>query len=434
MIDAILDRLTRLHPKVIDLSLDRVLGLLDRLGRPQDRLAPVIHVAGTNGKGSTVATLRALFEAAGMRTHVYTSPHLVRFAERIRVAGRLPTDPELSALLEEVEAANDGRPVTFFEITTAAAFLAFARAPAEVCILETGLGGRLDASNVVERPALTVITPIAMDHESFLGDSIEAIAAEKAGILKRGVACVTAEQDERAARVLAVHAAGLGAPLIREGVDFEARPAPDGGLLYRGPSGERRLPAPNLAGDFQYRNAGLALAAVEHLSRGGAAAPFAAYPDEALARGLRSIRWPARLQRLNHGPLVDLLPSGWELWLDGGHNPHAAAAIARHAAGWADRPLLAVFGILSTKDLDGYLGPLAARFAALRAVDIPGEAASLPAGDGAAAAARHGCPDARPAVSVAEAVRELTAGRAEPARILICGSLYLAGAVLADNS
>jgi dihydrofolate synthase/folylpolyglutamate synthase len=434
MIDAILDRLTRLHPKVIDLSLDRVLGLLDRLGRPQDRLAPVIHVAGTNGKGSTVATLRALFEAAGMRAHVYTSPHLVRFAERIRIAGRLPGDPELLALLEEVEDANGGRPVTFFEITTAAAFLAFARAPAEVCILETGLGGRLDATNVVESPALTVITPIAMDHESFLGDSIGAIAAEKAGILKRGVACVTAEQDERAAGVLAARAAELGAPLIGEGVDFTSRMEAGGGLLYRGRFGERHLPAPNLAGVFQYRNAGLALAAVEHLSRGGPAAPFAAYPDEALGQGLRSIQWPARLQRLTGGPLVDLLPPGWELWLDGGHNPHAAAAIARHAEGWGDRPLLAVFGILSTKDVDGYLEPLAGRFAALRAVAIPGEAAALAAGDGAAAAARHGCPDAAPAASVAEAVRRLAAEHAGPARILICGSLYLAGTVLAENS
>ncbi|ARJ66816.1 bifunctional folylpolyglutamate synthase/dihydrofolate synthase [Magnetospirillum sp. ME-1] len=433
MIDSILDRLTRLHPKVIDLSLERVARLLEALGNPQDRLPPVIHVAGTNGKGSTVATLRALFEAAGMRAHVYTSPHLVRFAERIRVAGTLPTDPELLALLEEVEAANAGNPVTFFEITTAAAFLAFARTPAEVCILETGLGGRLDATNVVERPALTIITPIAMDHESFLGGRIEAIAAEKAGIMKRGVACVVAKQGRKAAKVLDARSLELGVPLIKEGEHFFARTSPDGGLVYRGPSVEWCLPAPALAGAFQYRNAALALAAVERLSRTAPVPVFPDFPEGALGLGLRSVEWPARLQRLTKGPLVDMLPGGWELWLDGGHNPHAAEAIAQHARSWRDKPLMAVFGILSTKDVDGYLEPLAARFHSLRAVAIPGEAATLAAEDAAAAATRHFCLDARPSASVAAAIAELTASGPGPARILICGSLYLAGTVLAEN-
>ncbi|WP_096703125.1 folylpolyglutamate synthase/dihydrofolate synthase family protein [Magnetospirillum sp. 15-1] len=434
MIDSILDRLTRLHPKVIDLSLDRVLRLLDALGSPQEKLPPVIHVAGTNGKGSTVATLRALFEAAEMRAHVYTSPHLVRFAERIRVAGSLPTDPELLALLEEVEAANAGRPITFFEITTAAAFLAFAKTPAEVCILETGLGGRLDATNVVERPALTVITPIAMDHESFLGGRIEAIAAEKAGIMKRGIACVVAKQGRKAAKVLEARSSELGVPLIREGEHFFARTASDGGLVYRGPSVEWSLPAPALAGAFQYRNTALALACIERLSRTEPVPTFPDFPPSALGPGIRSVTWPARLQHLTNGPLVDMLPEGWELWLDGGHNPHAAEALAQHTRSWRDKPLMAVFGILSTKDVDGYLEPLAARFHTLRAVAIPGEAAALPAEDGAAAATRHFCLDAKPSPSVEAAVADLIAAGTGPARILICGSLYLAGTVLSDNS
>ena len=267
MIDAVLDRLTRLHPKVIDLSLDRVLRLLDALGNPQDKLPPVIHVAGTNGKGSTVATMRALFEAAGMRTHVYTSPHLVRFAERIRIAGALPDDAALLALLEEVEAANAGAPITFFEVTTAAAFLAFARTPAEVCILETGLGGRLDATNVVQHPALTILTPIAMDHQQFLGGRIEAIAAEKAGIMKRGVPCVLAKQGRKVIKVLEARSGELGVPLIQEGTDFFVRTNRDGGLHYRGQSVEWTLPSPVLAGAFQARNTALALAGLERLTQ-----------------------------------------------------------------------------------------------------------------------------------------------------------------------
>ncbi|MGE5517240.1 MAG: bifunctional folylpolyglutamate synthase/dihydrofolate synthase [Bacteroidota bacterium] len=426
MIDAVLDRLTRLHPKVIDLSLDRVCALLDKLGRPQDALPPVVHVAGTNGKGSTVATLRALAEAAGLRVHVYTSPHLVRFAERVRVAGRVLDDAELLALLEEVERVNGGEPITFFEVTTAAAFLAFSRTPADLVILETGLGGRLDATNVVARPALTVITPIAMDHESFLGDTLAAIAGEKAGILKPGVPCVVAEQLPEAQAVITARAATLGAPLLREGPDFRGRKGADGALLF----GALTLPAPNLAGDFQYRNAGLALAAAHRLSADGVLPRLS---PELLARGLTTIQWPARLQRLTRGPLVDLLPAGWELWLDGGHNPHAAHAIAAHAEGWRDRPLVAVFGMLNNKDVDGYFAPLAPRFASLRAVAIPGEANTLSAEAGAEAARRHGCADATAADSVDAALRDLIHAPG-PARVLICGSLYLAGVVLAQNA
>ncbi len=433
MIDAVLDRLTRLHPKVIDLSLDRVLRLLEALGNPQAKLPPVIHVAGTNGKGSTVATLRAMAEAAGMRAHVYTSPHLVRFAERIRIAGTLPSDVQLLTLLEEVEAANAGNPITFFEITTAAAFLAFSRSPAEICILETGLGGRLDATNVVERPALTILTPIAMDHQNFLGGRIEAIAAEKAGIMKRGVACVVAKQNRKVVKVLEARSSELGVPLFLEGADFFVRTNPDGGLIYRGKTVEWTLPAPVLAGSFQARNTALALAAMERLSRIETPPVFPDFPEGALALGIRSVEWPARLQHLTCGPLVDLLPPGWELWLDGGHNPHAAEALAQHTRTWRDKPLGGVFGILSTKDVDGYLEPLAARFHTLRSVAIPGEAATLSAADAACAATRHFCLDAKPADNVEEAIKQLIDVVPGPARILICGSLYLAGTILSNH-
>ncbi|CDK98959.1 putative folC bifunctional folylpolyglutamate synthase and dihydrofolate synthase, containing Mur ligase domain [Magnetospirillum gryphiswaldense MSR-1 v2] len=434
MIDAVLERLTRLHPKVIDLSLDRVLTLLDKLGHPQTRLPPVIHVAGTNGKGSTVAFLRAFAEAAGLRTHVYTSPHLVRFAERIRVAGQIIDDASLLALLEEIEQVNASDPITFFEITTAAAFLAFSRTPADLVILETGLGGRLDATNVVERPALTVITPIAMDHESFLGGRIEAIAAEKAGIMKRGIACIVADQGRKVAKVLEARSLEMGVPLLKEGNDFFARATPDGGTLYKGVSLELTLPAPGLTGSFQMRNAGLALAALERLSRGEKPPVLAEIPPAAFALGMKSVEWPARLQRLTKGPLVEMLPAGWELYLDGGHNPHAAEAIARHARSWRDMPLMGVFGILANKDIDGYMGHMATRFHSLRTVTIPGEPSALPAEAAAACATKHFCMDAKAVTSVEAALRDLVGGHAGPARVLICGSLYLAGTVLADNS
>lgn len=433
MIDAVLERLTRLHPKVIDLSLDRVLTLLDKLGHPQLRMAPVVHVAGTNGKGSTIAFLRAFCEAAGLRVHVYTSPHLVRFAERIRVAGQIIDEAALLALLEEIEQVNGGDPITFFEITSAAAFLAFSRIPADVVILETGLGGRLDATNVVERPALTVLTPIAMDHESFLGGRIEAIAAEKAGIMKRGVACVLADQGRKVTKVLEARSLEMGVPLIRQGKDFFLRATPDGTCVYKGPKAQWDLPAPGLEGAFQMRNAALALAVVERLSLGEKPPVLPEIPAAALALGMKTVQWPARLQRLKTGPLVAALPPDWEIHLDGGHNPHAAEALARHTRSWRDKPLLGIFGILGNKDIDGYMEHMAARFHALRCVTIEGEPASLSAADAAACATKHFCMDAQAADSVSAALDQLIASHDGPARVLICGSLYLAGQVLGQN-
>jgi dihydrofolate synthase / folylpolyglutamate synthase len=387
-------------------------------------LPPVIHVAGTNGKGSVVAFLRAFLEAAGYRTHVYTSPHLVKFNERIRLAGAIVDDQSLTDLLEECEEAQSDEPITFFEITTAAAFLAFVRTPADVVLLETGLGGRLDATSVVDRPALNVLTPVSIDHQQFLGDTIEEIAFEKAGILRPGVPCVSAAQIAPAARVIAEQAAAVGSPLVREGVDWFVR-GEGATLSFEDKSGARKLPLPALAGSHQIRNGGLAVACIDYLH------DFTV-PDAAIARGFETVEWPARLQRLTRGPLARRLPGGWELWLDGGHNAAAGEMLAEQARKWRDRPLHLIFGMLNSKDPKAFLAPLAQSAASLRTVTIPGESASLTAAETAAAGTTLFA-DAAPAAGVDEALAALTANAAGPARVLICGSLYLAGSVLAEN-
>ncbi|HJU14893.1 MAG TPA: folylpolyglutamate synthase/dihydrofolate synthase family protein [Stellaceae bacterium] len=421
--DRVLERLMRLHPKRIDLSLGRVERLLAALGNPQDRLPPVVHVAGTNGKGSVVATLRACLEAGGRRVHAYTSPHLVRFHERIRLAGALIEEEALTALLEECEHANGEAPITFFEITTAAAFLAFARIPADVVLLETGLGGRLDATNLVRRPAATAITPISFDHQAFLGNTIAAIAGEKAGILKPGAPAVIAPQPAEAEAVIADRAAAIGAPLYRWGRDWHATAA-NGGMRYEGRRWALDLPRPSLLGAHQIVNAGTAIACLERV----ADLPVSA---AAIAEGLRRIEWPARLQRLVRGPLVDRMP-GWELWLDGGHNPGCGEVLAAVAADWRDRPLDLVAGMLNTKDATGFFRPLAPYARSLQAVTIPGEENALPA-ETIAAAARAAGIAAETAPSLAAALAGI-AQKSESGRVLICGSLHLAGVVLADNS
>ncbi len=388
----------------------------------------MVHVAGTNGKGSTIAYMRAGLEAAGYRVHVYTSPHLTRFHERIRLAGRLIDEPALAALLAECERANAGEPITFFEVTTAAAFLAFARAPADVLLLECGLGGRLDATNVLARPALTVITPISIDHTQYLGEGLATIAGEKAGVLKTGVTAVIGPQAPEAAAVIAAAAEARGVPLIRHGDDFDAR-AEDGGLVYAARDGtERRLPLPALPGPYQIDNAAVALAALDALAASGFG-----LDDAARAAALSAVQWPARLQRLRRGPLVARLPAGWELWLDSGHNPAAGAALAEAIAAWDDRPTGLVVGMLETKDSEGFLAPLAGHVGAVGCVAIPGEAASRTAEDLAAAARAAGL-DAAPCPSVEAALDHLAAAFPErPGRALICGSIYLAGRLLAEN-
>jgi dihydrofolate synthase/folylpolyglutamate synthase len=428
MCDVILERLKSLHPKIIDLALDRIRELLATLGHPERSLPPVVHVAGTNGKGSTVALLRAFIEAAGLTAHVYTSPHLVRFAERIRVAGQIIGEDELASLLGECEAKNAGRQITFFEITTAAAFLAFARRPADVCLLETGMGGQFDATNVIEHPAVTVLTPISFDHQGFLGETLTAIAGEKAGILKPGVPCVSARQQPEALAVIGARAASLDAPLFVGGRDWTVEKTAEG-LRFSVGGSHLKLPAPALLGSHQIHNAGVAIAAARVLDGVLAGRPLT---EAVLARGLAQVSWPARLQRLTRGPLAGLLPEGWQLWLDGGHNPSAGAALALFAEEhWGDRPFDLVVGMLNTKDVGGFLVPLARRARRLRAVGIPGEANALSAEQVATIATARGIAS-RTADSVAAAIADL-AGGAGPARILICGSLYLAGVVLAEN-
>ena len=424
--DAILDRLTALHPKIIDLSLGRIERLLAALGNPHEKLPPVVHVAGTNGKGSVIATLRAILEAAGYKAHVYTSPHLVRFNERIRLAGDLISDDALNAALEECEAANAGEPITFFEITTAAAFLAFSRTPADIVLLETGLGGRLDATNVIAKPTLTVLTSVSLDHHQYLGGRLKDVMGEKAGILKTGVPCVVASQQRESLKILKPTAKKVGAPLILEGEDFFARTDKDGMVFERADDGGGMvLPAPALVGTHQIRNAGLAIACAERLDGFN-------IPGSALAKGLRTVDWPGRLQHLTQGPLVDMLPDGWELWLDGGHNVGAAKVITAQTRAWRDKPTYLVFGMLDGKDPEAYLKALKGRVKAMRTVTIPDQASAMTANQ-LAGIAENFVLETSPSDSIDYAVRGLGVSSPGPARILIAGSLYLAGHVLAEN-
>jgi dihydrofolate synthase / folylpolyglutamate synthase len=421
--DRVLERLGRLHPKLIDLSLDRIERLLAALGNPQEKLPPVIHVAGTNGKGSTIATLRACLEAGGYRVHAYTSPHLVRFHERIRLAGRLIEEEALIAVLEECERTNAGEAITFFEVTNAAAFLAFSRVPADVVLLEVGVGGRLDATNVVRRPAVTAITPISLDHQALLGDTIEKIAAEKAGILKPEVPAVVGPQPDEAEAVIEARAIALGAPLSRWQHEWHCK-AEGEGIRFTGQHWRVDLPRPSLAGAHQIVNAGVAIACLEQLCN----LPLA---PGALAAGLRQIDWPARLQRLTRGPLVEMMAPSWELWLDGGHNPGAGEILGEFVAAWRDRPLYLIVGMLNTKDAAGFIRPLAKHAREVAAVTIPGEQNPLLA-EAIATAARSVGLTAATFASTDAALRDFVS-RPEPARVLICGSLHFAGTVLAAN-
>ncbi|MCE8527478.1 bifunctional folylpolyglutamate synthase/dihydrofolate synthase [Ruegeria pomeroyi] len=417
--DLILQRMMALHPKIIDLTLDRVWRLLAALVNPQDRLPPVIHIAGTNGKGSTQAMIRAGIEGAGLIAHAYTSPHLARFHERIRVAGELISEPDLVAVLDKCYAANGGETITYFEITTCAALLAFARRPADYTLLEVGLGGRLDATNVIARPALSIITPISMDHEQYLGDSLAKIAGEKAGIIKRGVPVVVGPQPDEVLEVIEATAARLGAPVLAHGQHWHVRQERDR-LVFEDETGLCDLPLPNLLGAHQIENAGAALAALRHLNLGEAAC------EAAVTRA----HWPARMQRLKTGPLVQSAPQA-ELWLDGGHNPAAGIALAALLASRPGRPTHLICGMLNTKDVTGYLRPLSAQAGSLTAVSIPGEANTLSAEQTAAAAQSVGL-TASTAPDVATALARIVA--VEPdARVLICGSLYLAGNILREN-
>ena len=417
--DAVLARMMALHPKIIDLTLDRVWRLLDALGNPQNDLPPVIHIAGTNGKGSTQAMIRAGLEAAGKRVHAYTSPHLARFHERIRLAGTLIDEQVLTDVLDECYAANGGGNITYFEITTCAALLAFARTPADYTLLEVGLGGRLDATNVISDPALTIITPVSIDHEQFLGDTLAKIAGEKAGIIKRGVPCIVGPQSEDALDVIENTAQRLGAPLLAYGQQWHIEPEA-GRMAFQDETGLLDLPLPVLPGAHQIQNAGSALMALRHLGFG----------EGACEAAVTQANWPARMQRLKTGPLVTQA-AGAELWLDGGHNPAAGQALAAVLAGLPDRPTHLICGMLNTKDVTGYLAPLARHASSLTAVSIPGEAATLSA-DQTAQAARSTGMTAHTADNVSAALGRIL-DETPDARVLICGSLYLAGTILQEN-
>ena len=418
--DVILARMMSLHPKIIDLTLDRMWRLLAALGHPERNLPPVIHIAGTNGKGSTLAMLRAGLEAAGNRVHAYTSPHLVRFHERIYLAGAYIAESDLAALLDECEAANGGVPITYFEITTVAAILGFARTPADWLLLEVGLGGRLDATNVIDRPALTVITPVSYDHQQYLGETLPEIAGEKAGIIKRGVRCVVGPQEDSALAVIEAQAARLGAPLLVHGQHWNAWEE-RGRLVFQDENGLLDLPLPNLPGPHQIPNAGGVLAALRILGQNEAACEAA----------VTQARWPARMQRLRDGAFARAAPRA-EIWLDGGHNPAAGVAIAATLAQMPPRRTHVICGMLNTKDVRGFLAPLVPHAARLHAVAIPNAMATLPAEATLAAALAVGL-DARLGGDVATALAAIVADEPD-ARVLICGSLYLAGEVLREDA
>ena len=431
-IDSIVARLTALHPKRIDLSLDRMQRLLAVLDHPEKKLPPVIHVAGTNGKGSTIAFLRAILEAAGKRVHAYTSPHLVRFNERFRIAGagegRFVSNGELISTMEECEHANTGAPITVFEITTAVGLMLFSRHPADVVLMEVGLGGRLDATNVIHDPLATIITPISVDHTDFLGDTLGKIAAEKAGIFKHGTPAIVAAQPRDALLVIERQAARVGAPLKIAGEDWTATEE-RGRLVYQDEAGLLDLPAPKLFGRHQFENAGVAIAALRAIKS-------LKISPGAFEAGMVKVDWPARLHRLAQGRLTDLVPAGSELWLDGGHNPDGGRAIAAALADLEERvsrPLVLIVGMLASKDCEGFLRNFTGLARRVITVPVPGAEKGMSAealadaarAIGLSAASRDNLDEAL------DAVRKLDLDPSP--RILITGSLYLAGDVLREN-
>jgi dihydrofolate synthase/folylpolyglutamate synthase len=424
-LDVVVERMRALHPSLIDLTTGRIERLLEALGRPQDRLPPVIHIAGTNGKGSTTAYLRAIAEAAGLKVHVLTSPHLVRFVERIRVAGVLLTEEALAGLIDRAEAANAGAPISFFEMATAVALTAFADTPADLCLIEVGLGGRYDATNVFERPAVTVITPVDYDHLELLGPELSKIAWEKAGIMRRGRPCVVARQPDEALAVIEAEAVKVGAPLTLMGRDVDAWEA-QGRLAVQ--TGDRLLdlPAPGLFGGYQFDNAGLAVAAILALDD-------PRIDEAAIAQGVAKAVWPARFQRLTAGPLAARAQArDATLWLDGGHNPHAGKAVAEaieRLVARSPRPVTLIVGMFARKDARGYFEAFARLNPRLLTAPFESEHAAAP--EDLAKAARDAGLAAEPAASLEDAfARALDAPGPAP-HIVICGGLHFAGEVLA---
>ena len=429
-IDRILERLLKLHPKLIDLSLSRLKKLLDRLGNPEENLPPTVHVAGTNGKGSTVATLAAIYKSAGYRVHIYTSPHLVSFTERIVVSGNEISRAYLEEILLECENANRGENITFFEITTAAAMLAFSRNSADLLLLEVGLGGRFDATNIIESPTLSIITPVSMDHQDFLGETIDKIAFEKAGILKPSVSAIIGPQTNEALNVIKKRALELGSSAYIFGEDWNISPVKNQ-LMFKMGSKSSIVPRPNLLGDHQIQNTGCALASVTLLN-----GQFPVSPQE-IDIGLVNINWPARLQKLTEGILIENLSEDVEIWIDGGHNQDAAKAIASTLRDWrSESPEISthmIFGALNNRNPQNFLQYFTNIIDTIRTIDIPGETNSLSASEIETVALGCGL-KAYPAKGVSPAITDIISNSSGKRRILICGSLYLAGAVLRENS
>lgn len=414
--DKILERLLLLHPKIIDLSLDRMLRILEKLGNPQKKIPPVIHVAGTNGKGSTIAYMRSILEAANMSVHVYTSPHLVRFAERIRLSGKLIEEDYLTELLDHCEKVNDDEPITYFEITTAAAFKAFADNPADILILEVGLGGRLDATNVIDHPLATVITPISMDHEQYLGSTLRSIAAEKAGIAKRNCPLLMANQHPDAKAAIIETAKEKGAMLIN---DWKVQLQQERCFIYGDHNGEIEIPSPALMGPHQVDNAALAIATLRHQDH-------IKLDIKHFRTGIKTATWPARMQNISNSSYGKLLHKKSMLWLDGGHNPAAAAIIA---SSFPETKFILILGMLKAKNLQEYLAKISTQTSEVFGIHIDGED-SYPATEIVKIAWAEGI-KAETADNVVDALKKI--GHNKPCTVLICGSLYLSGQVLKDN-
>ena len=417
--DFILNRMMTLHPKVIDLTLDRVWSLLEALGNPQNNLPKVIHIAGTNGKGSTLSMLRAGLNQIGLKTHAYTSPHLVRFHERIQLNDNFIDENDLTEILNECYSANKDRPITYFEITTCAAILAMSRKHADYVLLEVGLGGRLDATNVIAHPALTVITPVSIDHEQFLGNTVKKIAAEKAGIIKPFCPIIIGKQDKNALQVITEKALEQKAPILAEGQQWRIKQTGDS-ILYEDQTTTIELPLPNLLGTHQIQNAGIAIAALTQLTG----------RKEAFYGAVSKAKWPARMQKLSTGPILSTLGHS-DVWLDGGHNPAAGKALANYLSTQNKKQIVLICGMLKTKDVAGYLSPLSNLVKFLAAVSIPNEQNTLTAEETAKSANELGI-NSKSFTSISEGV-QFVANQFPDCRVLICGSLYLAGQILGEN-
>ena len=415
--DLILHRIMKLHPKIIDLKLDRVQNLLKKLGNPEKKLPPIIHIAGTNGKGSTQAIIKSGLEADGKIVHAYTSPHLLRFNDRINLAGEAISEHHLNEILEECCQLNDGLPITYFEITTVAAILAFSKVKADYCILEVGLGGRYDATNIIDRPELCIITPISLDHQKLLGETIEEIAFEKAGILKNKSVCFVGKQEPKALKVIKNVANQTNSMLRVYNEDWVVKENIKN-FYFKDNKGSFSLPLPALVGSHQVYNAGIAVAALRYLGVSS---------SSVLKNSMRNVVWPGRMQRIVSGPLTKIT-NNLEIWLDGGHNAAAGQALAEVLKLLPPMRTILICGMLNTKDAFGYMINFKGIVAEVIAIPVPNEVATLTAEETSNYAIKAGLKSSH-AQNIEDALNRAVSDQT-PSRIVICGSLYLAGFIL----